>query len=383
MTDARIIGATRPEIEPLTGLRALAASWVVLEHFRQPLYALIPGTAALAPQVQGGYLGVEVFFVLSGFIIAYNYADRFERFRGRTYGNFLLARFGRIYPVHLVTLVIVAVLVVAASVAHVTLSAAAKYTPWDFGANVLMLQAISPFEAVNGPAWSICCEAAAYLAFPGLALLLPRLRTAAAGLGAAAATAVVGAAAMFLLATSTDGSPTGAVLWFRILFEFSCGALLFAGWRRLRARRGRGWDVVAVAAGLALLTALAAFPAGSALSLLLLPLIALFVLGCASSVGFLARFLSSRFMRWGGRISYSVYMTHFIVLMIVGKILPWDHFAGSSLLVRLAVMVGYYAVVVAVGAGMYHLVEEPARKQIRRWSGSRLREPVARAIETS
>jgi peptidoglycan/LPS O-acetylase OafA/YrhL len=249
---------------------------------------------------------------------------------------------------------------------------------------VFLAQAVPPFEAVNSPAWSICAEAGAYLAFPVLALLLVRLRTARTAFTAAAAVAVVGALVMWGIVASTDSAPTSyGIIWLRILFEFSCGALIFTAWRRLQSRSSRRWDAVAVAAAVVLLVALAAFPPSSGLSLILLPLIALFVLSIAGSSGIVGTFLSTRFMRWGGRVSYSVYMTHFIVLMVVGKVLPWTRYESSPLPLRIAVILGFYLAVVAVGAAMYHFVEEPARKAVRRIAGRRLHEPVARAIETA
>jgi peptidoglycan/LPS O-acetylase OafA/YrhL len=73
-------GSPRPSIDALTGLRILAAVWVVLFHLRSTdvLPALLPASERLSWFVGGGYLGVDLFFTLSGFVIAYNYLDRFR-----------------------------------------------------------------------------------------------------------------------------------------------------------------------------------------------------------------------------------------------------------------------------------------------------------------
>ncbi len=70
----------RPPLPALTGLRAVAAGWVVLFHYRDDLLALVPGLAPLDTFMRAGYLGVDLFFPLSGFVLAYTYADRLGSF---------------------------------------------------------------------------------------------------------------------------------------------------------------------------------------------------------------------------------------------------------------------------------------------------------------
>lgn len=358
----------RLELTGLTGIRALAAGWVVVEHFRLVLYGLFPGTeAVLGPWIRSGFLGVEVFFVLSGFIIAYNYADRFAAFSWSGYRAFLELRFARIYPVHLVTLLAMLALVLGARTLGVALSADGGYTPLSFAVNLLNAQAVFGIPAWNSPAWSISAEFAAYLAFPLIALRLVRLRTASAGLVAAGLLVVVGAAAMLAAGALVVDSPTGFLLvWLRIAFEFTAGCCLYAGWRWLDQRRfGWRWDATAAVSVLALGVALEFVGVEGTQPLVTLPVIALFVLACAGATGPVGRLLGSRLLLWGGRISYSVYMTHFIVLMVLGVLLPVSRFADAGLGVRVAVMAGEYAVVIAAGAACYHLIEEPSRKAIR------------------
>jgi peptidoglycan/LPS O-acetylase OafA/YrhL len=173
---------------------------------------------------------------------------------------------------------------------------------------------------------------------------------------------------MLLVGSFLTPSPTGELMiWFRIAFEFTAGCCLYAGWRWLGDRQtGRWWDIVGILALVTLVVALAFTNQGEGVApLATLPLIALFVLACAGATGVLARLLGSRLMLWGGRVSYSVYMTHFIVLMVLGELLPPERFADGSFLVRVLVMAGYYVAAVAAGAACYYLVEEPARKGIR------------------
>ncbi|WP_302621247.1 acyltransferase family protein [Clavibacter tessellarius] len=370
-----------PGADGLTGIRALAAAWVVVEHFRLVLYGLFPSAQeVIGPWVRSGFLGVEIFFVLSGFIIAYNYADRFATPSWSGYRAFLELRFARIYPVHLFTLLAMLALVLGARILGVALSADGGYTPLSFAVNLLNAQTVFGLSAWNGPAWSISAEFAAYLAFPLIAIGLVRLRTAASGFGAAALLVVVGAAAMLAAGALVIDSPSAFLLiWLRIAFEFTAGCCLFAGWRWLGDRRfGWGWDVTAAVSVLALAVALASIGVEGTQPLSTLPVIALFVLACAGATGPVGRLLGSRLLLWGGRISYSVYMTHFIVLMVLGALLPVGRFADAGTGVKLAILVGHYAVVVAVGAACYHLVEEPARKAVRSRISRRSRGPAVR-----
>src|ERR1700683_355607 len=91
-----------PEIRALTGLRAFPALLVVFYHFYR---WHIPAVPVVPYVVDNGFVAVGVFFVLSGFILAYSYADvplRDPSYRRR----FLRARFARVYPVYFLSLVI-------------------------------------------------------------------------------------------------------------------------------------------------------------------------------------------------------------------------------------------------------------------------------------
>jgi len=158
-------------IRPLTSLRFFAALWVVLFHYWPKLD--VAGTPAL---VEKGYLGVELFFVLSGFILCHVYLSAFGEGRFR-YGSFLWNRLARVYPLHLATLAGMIVLGVAAGLAGIGIDAG--ILRWDaLPANLLMVQAwgFAPAAAFNHPSWSISAEWFAYLTFPVFAFAAWRMR---------------------------------------------------------------------------------------------------------------------------------------------------------------------------------------------------------------
>lgn len=353
------------EIRPLTGIRAVAALWVVLLHFREPILALADGPG-MSVLVDAGYLGVDLFFVLSGFVISLNYVDKL-RFPnvGRT-REFLLLRLARIYPVHLATLAITGILVLGAAVLGISVNSLATYDLRNGLMNVLMIQAIPPGDAWNPPAWSISVEFGAYLVFPVLALVLVRLRNPRVAF-AAAAVVVVLAAIVFAEVASKPRLPGYTFAWCRIALEFTIGCLLYRGWALLKHPRSKAMDLVVLVGLSMLFISIWTQPVRTMFNPgLTIAGISFIIIGCAGATGLAASFLGSRVMTWGGRISYSVYMTHFLIATVLGKVVDWHRWGDSPVILRAALLLGCLAFVLVVGDLMYRLVEEPSRKYLRR-----------------
>ena len=91
-------------IAPLTGIRGYAAIWVVLYHMRGGLDILLQGHDSIRSIVSVGFLGVDLFAVLSGFIISLTYAERLSQPSRNAILSFLWLRLARIYPLLLVVL---------------------------------------------------------------------------------------------------------------------------------------------------------------------------------------------------------------------------------------------------------------------------------------
>lgn len=354
------------KINALFGIRIIAALWVVVEHFRLVIFGLFPEARGGSLFLEAGYLGVEVFFILSGFIISHNYANRFREFDWATYRRFIINRFARLYPVHLVTLLAVAVMVLGAGALGLQLASGGKYDPLSFVMNSLMLQALPPAEAWNGPAWSISAEAGAYAIFPLLALAVMRVRSRAGLLGITAASLGITLAGQLILESVGAFSATGyASIWLRIAGEFTAGCFLWRFWS-LFVTPSRKYDLLALLSAAGIFAAVAISGGIGAGNFLALPFIALFVLACASATGPVCRFLSGRLMVYGGQVSYSLYMVHFLVLMVGGKVLPWEKFADDAWVIRAAVLGAYFFLSLACSAALYQWVEEPGRKFIAR-----------------
>jgi peptidoglycan/LPS O-acetylase OafA/YrhL len=366
------------EIRPLVGIRGVATVWVVLFHLHPLLYRLLPGTRAAEDFLNSAMLAVDFFFILSGFIITYRYLDQLSSPSREHIGRYLALRFARIWPVHAVALL-----------------ALVAYHRWSVGnlgyglesdnvnlknvlLNLVMWQQLPPGTPINLPSWSLAPEFGAYFAFPIMAIALVRIRSWRFAFAAAAVVLVLGATRLWFLyeALGPSGGSSYWVPWLRIATCFTVGCLLNVGWRLLpeRLRRGRGWDVTAMVAMVAVLVTVAIVERGEEfrVPLATYPFLALTVLACAGSTGVVARLLGSRPVEWSGRVSYSVYLTHFPVIVIANSYLLRHGALGLSRVERGLLILGVLVVVLVVGVATYHLVEEPSRKGLRRLTNRHL-----------
>ncbi len=171
------------QLASLTPLRGVAALWVVIFHFCWRIPTIHPERYTGA--VYKGYLAVDVFFVLSGFVITHVYKDGFaRRVTAWRYRNFLKARVARLYPLHVAMLLLFAATAMAERAAAYALNGSFDPIPLvgerslsGFFANLVMLQGLWARQlSWNDPAWSISLEFLAYLLFPLLFPVLWRAR---------------------------------------------------------------------------------------------------------------------------------------------------------------------------------------------------------------
>jgi peptidoglycan/LPS O-acetylase OafA/YrhL len=372
--------ARRPHLGALTGLRFVASLLVLLHHTQA---ALAPeGAPWLHALAEQGYLGVGLFFLLSGFILSYNYlADGAPVDRG----EFWRARFARVYPVYALSLALSLPLFLRA----LEREGAGPAGAGAVGAAVLSLtQAWFPSAACewNCPGWSLSVEAFFYLAFPFLAgplVRLParRLVPAMAALWAAALVvpALFTALGLDARAAGPEGwrTPERLLVQYNPLLhlpEFAIGVL--AGrWHLLRqgarASGAAGWERWGASAALAALLAVMVLGGGLPFLLLhnglLAPLFALLVLALAAGADPLARLLARPLPRLLGEASFALYILHLPLWMFL---LAADKRLGWHLLPSLPVLAAFGAGAVAVSVLVLRGVEEPARRWLRRrWAG--------------
>jgi peptidoglycan/LPS O-acetylase OafA/YrhL len=398
-------------IRQLTGIRFVAAAWVLLYHLQGPLSTLgLLAIPVFADVLRVGRLGVDLFFALSGFILTHTYLTRMgPRLGGRRALDFLWLRLARIYPVHLVMIVVAGVAVVAQS--RVTGDDLDRdwLNPVDLLKNLLLVQewGPNPQRGWNFVAWSLSMEWLAYLLFPLLVLLLwvfhRRIATWLLGV-----LWVVALSPLVVYGLST-GDPYYTDNWgstYRILTEFTAGAITYLFVCRFlpgdrmtepaSPRVERTASILAVVlpllvvAGAVLLANLpAAQPPGMVVDgdaeplppyfhLLLVPLLVAWIGALALSRRGLARGLSTRALVLGGFISYSLYMTHLVWFGLWRAGMRAAGIDGGP--VYALAVVGLVGGALVIAWLMWRIVEEPAREWMRSLVGAR-RTPTEEAGE--
>lgn len=326
----------RSSLPAVTGIRFFLALWVIALHMSvaNSAFRICVNNAPnwIRETIRSGASAVGVFFLLSGFVLAYNYDLGAEWSLSRR-ARFWTARFARIYPVYLFALVIAIPSVIVGEL---------KARPFDLGALVggltavlLMVQAWIPHDAIfwNGPAWSLSVEAFFYLCFPFIGRLLWKVERRVSlllTLGGLWLTACISSYAIaawkahwFLFHTFgpvQDTTWSEVIKWnpFVRLPEFLAGIILCKIFLSIESRptawlgpgRGTLLYLSGLAAGLAVVSQSDHLPPAVLHDGLLLPATAAVVLGLSFGGGSLWRWLSYPVIVILGQVSYAMYLLH-------------------------------------------------------------------------
>lgn len=330
----------------LAGIRGVGAMWVFIFHLNVAM------SERAVPVVRAGYVGVDLFFLLSGFVLAHACRGMGGWSAGE-YLHFIQARVARIFPLHLFCLLaLLAVVLAWPGFAASFPDRADRFSAGAFIAGALLMQnwAHSMAASWNTPAWSLSAEWFGYLALPTVVVLTRRV-------GGRAAAVALGYACLgaFLLALAAQGKESigsiGKMGVLRMGCEMACGCLLYRAF-------SRGWRVgnLGSLAGLCLFGVGVLVPPADELALLALPLL---VVGAAENGTALSRVLSWRPAVFLGEISFSIYMTHWIILEAVTLALPPTTGLNAMTLLRIAAIA---ALVVAASVLTHRLVELPSQR---------------------
>lgn len=375
-----------PHLGGLDGIRAVAVAGVVIYHLG-------------APWMRGGFLGVDVFFVLSGYLITTLVLDEVERSGGFSFRRFYARRARRLLPALALLLVAMAGVAVAmpseAAELRADIAAAVAY-----GSNWWQIFADrSYFEMVSRPPllqhlWSLAIEEQFYLVFPLVVVLALRAGRARVG-QVAAVLALLSTVAMAVLAIRTSSPVPNDPS--RVYFgtdTHSMGLLVGAAmaavwtpwrtwdragsWFRERGRAVRRFEagVTDVLGVLALVGVVGAFVWVDEFSdalyrggFLAFSLLAAVLVGAvADPAGLLGRGLGRQPWRWLGERSYGIYLWHWPVFMLTRPGVDVDASPWLVTVVRLAAVLG-------IAELSYRLVELPVRRGAVGRAVARVRRP--------
>jgi peptidoglycan/LPS O-acetylase OafA/YrhL len=407
-------GAKREDIPGLTGLRFVAALCVVIAHCLHSVqgFDAVSGLSASLSNLSG--LGMSLFFVLSGFVIHYNYADIIESGDIRGLWSFFVARFSRLYPLYIVLLLlemayngtIIRIVLGDPNQIQTVLLAAPSFltlTQTWFYSIVGQDSIVYQFGRVGAISWSISTEWFFYLVYPVILLAVVLLKRPWAKFGAVALVSV--AAMQFVQAvimnmgaiddyavshygsiasvnTSNQNAFYRWVLYFSpysrvtefILGVLTCAIYLDFAKAPPSRRETQVGLVLSIAAVLALgITHFMLLGHGRPYPILTnhhmvygyaLP-VALLIFCVARYSTVFTRLLATRPAVAVGEVSYSLYLVHFVVL---GKLagMGFMSVTPGDLPAAWGVALTACAAAIAISFVTYNLIEVPARWWFRR-----------------
>jgi peptidoglycan/LPS O-acetylase OafA/YrhL len=389
---AEFVHREKAHVLPLDSIRGIAAVSVVIHHL-----LLMPTFLAVFPHnawincsfFRSAWLLVDLFFVLSGIVMSLSYVrGDFGRFSLR---EFMLRRFARVYPLHLVTLLaglLFRLLRIGLVAAGLVIAAPAAFEVnnfYSFVLNIFLLHSMGPIDYLswNAPSWSISVEFYTYLVF-GLVILFAQRMRSLSYLYACAGLLVVGS--LFVIIFVLDKPSLGLQTDFGILrcfVSFFLGVLTVMLVERMRPGMHPtvqgGIQLFTMITSIVLVSVVEVYPPASFLA----PLIFAAFLGSLlafPNAAFVPRMLVARPLVWLGRRSYSIYMVHSIVVLFAeyfvralgpARIAALDA-VSTGLPATLNLCVSLAAVLV-VSHFTYLHVEIPGGKLFRNMAGSRSR----------
>jgi peptidoglycan/LPS O-acetylase OafA/YrhL len=353
-------------LKALTGLRCFAALNIVFFHFSNPQWF-----GFLAPVVNAGFISVSYFILLSGFVLAYNYAER-ARNGELDRKRFWEARFTRIYPIYFLSLLLSLNLLRSnyQTHTHAMFWTGVVLTP-------LLLQGFVPAVAtfLNTPAWTMSAEAAYYVIFPWVAKwkrperMAPHLTKMA---GVWALGLVPGA---LYIAFNPDGIARpdrwsyGPWLWalkytpYTHVFSFVFGVMLADLDRMIeRTAQLRLWlGIIGFGGIYALLSLGSLMPYAIMHDGVLMPLFGCIILGLAGENP-LAHALGVRPLVFVGEASYCLYLLHFNLWNLIHG----SHVLDALGLIRFDPWISY-VLLIALAVFALHFIEKPVQRKLREW----------------
>lgn len=348
------------KLNQLAGLRGICAWWVVFFHSLELMSESIP--RPLARLLSEGYLAVDLFFLLSGFVIFLSYHASLSKNFPHSVGKFYWNRFTRIYPLHVTMLGGYLMLFLAFYLFSDSGSAPASYTWSNFFQSLFLVHMwIGSDLTWNVPSWSISSEWFVYLFFPLMAYALRKMRG-----GVILHLLAIAASALLLNLVYTTGglnslgSDIPRMALVRTLLEFLMGVLIGSLYVNhkdfLEKYRNFNFGAFLVLCGV--------YAATSLMDYTVIPIAFAFLIAYLSvTSSWIAGALSTPVLVYLGEISYSTYMVHYLVY----DLLKAGFVDAEGSVNQIYVWISF-AVVFFLSVGLHHVVDTPSQRYFRRIS---------------
>lgn len=340
------------KIDSLTCLRGLAAWWVVFYHFREAFTfnAFFNSVFSL------GYLSVDLFFILSGFVIALRYSNWFKVLQLSVVLKYFSKRFERIYPLHIFILLLYLLNPLAIYFYSRAGEFGGRYEVVYFFQSVFLVQNWGYSEALkwNIPAWSISTEFAAYIVYPAWAYAMHAVVKEKLTVCLATLVALCALLPLVFMANGYtslgDNIPNMGLL--RCVLEFMVGSVIGHGFKTCASIGQPHGTKILMLSLLSLLLGVIFeirdyFFVPAAFTLLILS----FALGNVAS-----RMFTNRFLLFLGEISFSTYLVHYLVKDWVKFLTP---------VISLQSFFIYIAIVFVASVLLYKYIETPGKESLK------------------
>jgi len=342
-------------LEFLTSLRGIAALWVVLYHIKIYLIDFIPLSAVQF--ISKGYLAVDFFFVLSGFIIAMSYQNKINLLDSATITVFFKKRIARIYPLHCFMLLLYMVIPIAYYFYDKSLPSQSLYSIENFILSLFLINnwGFNSGLSWNIPSWSISTEFAAYLLFPTLTLLFKYKSRFIYVLYILVSVSIL-QYVFFMENTASIGGSISQLSLLRCIIEFFIGMCV--------------WNIYKLTPGFSKIKSLLLFFistliyigifSGYLQEVFFIPLALVLLLFSLVTFNDKVRlnFLFNPVLIYLGEISYSIYLSHYFIKDIF-KIIFLDQHGAS-----LVWIISYLLTVIIFSMITYKYIEQPMRVKI-------------------
>jgi peptidoglycan/LPS O-acetylase OafA/YrhL len=344
------------DIRALTGVRGVAAAVIVLYHYGD--VQLYGGGNIAYFRISHGYLPVDLFFMLSGYVIGLTYRDAFGSGNLKNYATFMLKRVARLYPAYIAVGLLYVAKIAAGLSGQDTLS---MFSPSDIVGNLLMMTGWGlHIHPLMGVSWAASAEMGSYLLLPLLMLFTIRRSPLVCGFA-------VFAALLAIYAVSISGRGSSGPLdvvngnsfypLLRAVAGFTLGLSIFRFAGVMDRLSMTAQDVLLAVILVAIVTTVSLAAGDRLLYLLFIPLVAVL-----SRDGRLAQLLFGNALVYRlGIISYSIYLIH--PLFVSFAVRAWRLF-GETEAVYLAACAVCFVAIWLLSELSYRLVEMPGRKAV-------------------